>query len=195
MDYKLLFLILVIINKVGCANILYVIPFSSPSHYILFRPIGLELARRGHNVTVITSIKEKDQPSNYRQVMVDDKKIWDIIGKFSKIHKKVLVSFRKVKYKNVVIIFEVPYLKIKKKRNSYRITLLSACPAVKNSSFHTKWLHTSENFYKLYFLLSYNLEISTEPSVGVSDLQLSGFFSIRMLVLRNNVCPLIIWAK
>ena len=82
MRYKLLSVILVFINKVGCANILYVIPFSSPSHYILFRPIGPELARRGHNVTVITSTKENDPPSNYRQVTVDDKKIWDIIGKF-----------------------------------------------------------------------------------------------------------------
>ncbi|XP_064072838.1 UDP-glycosyltransferase UGT5-like [Vanessa tameamea] len=46
----------------------------------MLRPIGLELARRGHNVTVITSQKEKDPPSNYHEVLVDDKKIWDILG-------------------------------------------------------------------------------------------------------------------
>ncbi|CAH2096275.1 unnamed protein product [Euphydryas editha] len=62
------------------ANILYVTPFSSVSHNILLRPIGLELARRGHNVTVITSQKEKDPPPNYHEVMVDDKKIWEVLG-------------------------------------------------------------------------------------------------------------------
>lgn len=64
-----------------CANILYVVPFTSTSHYIMLRPIGLELARRGHNVTVITANKEKSPPKNYHEIMVDDKKIWDVIGK------------------------------------------------------------------------------------------------------------------
>ncbi|CAH0715617.1 unnamed protein product, partial [Brenthis ino] len=71
---------LVLLNYMECANILYVTPFSSPSHNILLRPIGVELARRGHNVTVITSIREKAPPPNYREVMVDDRKIWDLIG-------------------------------------------------------------------------------------------------------------------
>lgn len=47
----------------------------------MLRPIGLELARRGHNVTVITPIKEKDPPANYHQVMVDQTEIWEILGK------------------------------------------------------------------------------------------------------------------
>ncbi|XP_013186832.2 UDP-glycosyltransferase UGT5 [Amyelois transitella] len=62
------------------ANILYVIPFSSKSHYIFLKPIGLELARRGHNVTVITSYKEAKPPKTYHEVMVDNKSIWEIIG-------------------------------------------------------------------------------------------------------------------
>ncbi|CAB3221864.1 unnamed protein product [Arctia plantaginis] len=62
------------------ANILYVVPFTSKSHYIMLRPIGLELARRGHNVTVITGNRESDPPPNYRQVMIDKKEIWDILG-------------------------------------------------------------------------------------------------------------------
>ncbi|XP_045536656.1 UDP-glycosyltransferase UGT5 [Papilio machaon] len=63
-----------------CANILYVVPFTSTSHYIMLRQIGLELARRGHNVTVITANKENNPPKNYHEVMVDDKKIWEVIG-------------------------------------------------------------------------------------------------------------------
>ncbi|XP_047991326.1 UDP-glycosyltransferase UGT5-like [Leguminivora glycinivorella] len=61
-----------------CANILYVIPFTSKSHYIMLRPIGLELARRGHNVTVFTAFKETDHAPTYHQIMADDKKIWDV---------------------------------------------------------------------------------------------------------------------
>ncbi|XP_068633530.1 UDP-glycosyltransferase UGT5-like [Battus philenor] len=62
------------------ANILIVIPFTSPSHYILLRPLGLELARRGHNVTAITGNKEKNPPKNYHEIMVDDIKIWDVVS-------------------------------------------------------------------------------------------------------------------
>ncbi|XP_039753658.1 UDP-glycosyltransferase UGT5-like isoform X1 [Pararge aegeria] len=62
------------------ANILYVTPFTSTSHNMLLSPIGLELARRGHNVTVITSHREKHPPPNYNQVMVDDIKIWEVMS-------------------------------------------------------------------------------------------------------------------
>uniref|UniRef100_A0A2A4K0B3 UDP-glucuronosyltransferase n=1 Tax=Heliothis virescens TaxID=7102 RepID=A0A2A4K0B3_HELVI len=46
----------------------------------MLRPIGLELARRGHNVTVITGHREPNPPPNYHQHVVDKKEIWDIIG-------------------------------------------------------------------------------------------------------------------
>ncbi|XP_041979328.1 UDP-glycosyltransferase UGT5-like [Aricia agestis] len=65
---------------VESANILFVIPFSAKSHYISLSPIGLELARRGHNVTVITAIAEKNPPPNYHQVMADSPEIWDVLG-------------------------------------------------------------------------------------------------------------------
>ncbi|GBP64737.1 UDP-glucuronosyltransferase 2B4 [Eumeta japonica] len=62
------------------ANILYIIPFTSTSHYIVLRPIGLELARRGHNVTVITSHREDEHPPSYHQVVSDNVKIWELMG-------------------------------------------------------------------------------------------------------------------
>lgn len=78
--FKLVF-ILCISRICEAANILYIIPFTSKSHNIMLRPIGLELAQRGHNVTVITGYREQNTPPTYRQVLVDDKMIWDVLGK------------------------------------------------------------------------------------------------------------------
>ncbi|XP_045517902.1 UDP-glycosyltransferase UGT5-like [Pieris brassicae] len=62
------------------ANILYVVPVSSRSHDIFLRPIGLELANRGHNITVITSFDVPNSPENYHKVVVERKEIWDLMG-------------------------------------------------------------------------------------------------------------------
>ncbi|XP_072948767.1 uncharacterized protein [Epargyreus clarus] len=76
-----LILICVIVAKFAeSANILMVIPFTSKSHYIMLSPIGLELAKRGHNVTVITALQERNPPPNYHQVLVENKEIWDVLG-------------------------------------------------------------------------------------------------------------------
>lgn len=79
--YKVFF-ILFFFQTYYAANILIVIPYSGKSHYIMQRPIGIELARRGHNVTVITAFKETEFPVNYHQVLVSDEKIWDMVGKY-----------------------------------------------------------------------------------------------------------------
>lgn len=55
-------------------------PFTAKSHYIVLKPIGIELARRGHNVTVITGHKDPNPPPNYHQVLIDSFEIWDVIG-------------------------------------------------------------------------------------------------------------------
>nr|XP_032517763.1 UDP-glucuronosyltransferase 2B20-like isoform X2 [Danaus plexippus plexippus] len=74
-------LFLIFLTKLSdSANILYVMPFSATSHYIMLKPIGTELARRGHNVTVITSIRDNNPPPNYHQILVNDTKIWDLLG-------------------------------------------------------------------------------------------------------------------
>ncbi|CAG9786684.1 unnamed protein product [Diatraea saccharalis] len=73
-------ILLVIMNYSECANILYVVPFTSRSHTIMLKPIGLELARKGHNVTVITGYLEKTDLPNYHQIKIDHKEIWEILG-------------------------------------------------------------------------------------------------------------------
>ncbi|CAH2232875.1 jg16634 [Pararge aegeria aegeria] len=76
----LIVFLLVMTNYAESANILYVIPFSAMSHYIFLKSIGLELAHRGHNVTVITTFMEKNPPPNYRQISVVNKNMWELIG-------------------------------------------------------------------------------------------------------------------
>lgn len=79
-------LILPLLICCECANILYVVPFTGKSHYIMLKPIGLELARRGHNVTVITGNKAEEDLPNYHQIMVEHKLIWDVLGNILNVH-------------------------------------------------------------------------------------------------------------
>ncbi|RVE44553.1 hypothetical protein evm_010799 [Chilo suppressalis] len=74
------FILLTIFYYGECANILYVVPFTSRSHNIMLKPIGLELAKRGHNVTVITGYLEKTNLPNYKQILIDKKEIWEVLG-------------------------------------------------------------------------------------------------------------------
>ncbi|CAK1556337.1 unnamed protein product [Leptosia nina] len=62
------------------ANILYLAPFRSKSHGIFLKPIGLELARRGHNVTVLTSSQDLNPPRNYNQIVIEVKGMWEYMG-------------------------------------------------------------------------------------------------------------------
>lgn len=75
-------MILCIVKSIKSANILYVIPLPIKSHYISLSPLGLELADRGHNVTVITMFKEIDPPPNYREIIVDGVSVLSLLGKF-----------------------------------------------------------------------------------------------------------------
>ncbi|KAL4713974.1 hypothetical protein ACJJTC_005605 [Scirpophaga incertulas] len=76
MKYILLFCLW---SCVECANVLFMMTYIGKSQYIMLKPIALELARRGHNVTVISVFKENNPPENYHQVLVDDN-IWDSMG-------------------------------------------------------------------------------------------------------------------
>lgn len=109
-----------------CANILYVTPFTSKSHYMLLGPLGHELARRGHNVTVITANKEDTLPSNYHQVMIDRVEIWEVLGKF------ILISFRNYE-KNMCILKII--IKIKTALNISVMT--SIIVDLEHSSFYS----------------------------------------------------------
>ncbi|XP_050356515.1 UDP-glucosyltransferase 2-like isoform X12 [Nymphalis io] len=61
--------------KCECANILAVFPTPSISHQVVFRPIVQELARRGHDVTVVTTdpaFPKGQSPQNITEIDVHD---------------------------------------------------------------------------------------------------------------------------
>lgn len=52
------------------SNILVFIPSPWKSHLVSFQPLFLELAHRGHNVTVVSQFAVKNPPLNYTQVIL-----------------------------------------------------------------------------------------------------------------------------
>ncbi|CAD0205778.1 unnamed protein product [Chrysodeixis includens] len=64
-----------LLNTTEAARILAVIPTPSFSHQVVFRPLTLELAKRGHDVTVITTdplFKNEKPPANFTEIDVHD---------------------------------------------------------------------------------------------------------------------------
>lgn len=66
----LVFIGLLCTPPIKSANILVFIPSPWKSHLVSFQPLFLELAHRGHNVTVVTQFAVKNPPSNYTQVLM-----------------------------------------------------------------------------------------------------------------------------
>ncbi|XP_050441002.1 UDP-glycosyltransferase UGT4-like isoform X2 [Adelges cooleyi] len=67
----LLFLVLFLCTgSIETSNILVFTPSPWKSHIVSFHPLFLELANRGHNVTVVTKYPMKNPPPNYNQVVV-----------------------------------------------------------------------------------------------------------------------------
>lgn len=53
------------------SNILVFVPSPWKSHIVSFQPLFFELARRGHNVTVVSKFGVTNPPPNYTQVIID----------------------------------------------------------------------------------------------------------------------------
>nr|XP_026497756.1 UDP-glucuronosyltransferase 2B20-like isoform X2 [Vanessa tameamea] len=71
----LLLIFIFVIVKCECAKILAVFPTPSISHQVVFRPLVQELARRGHDVTVITTdpvFPKGQSPQNITEIDVHD---------------------------------------------------------------------------------------------------------------------------
>lgn len=58
-------------SVVDSAKILGIFPFRSYSHYTPFEPLLLELARRGHRVTVYSYFPQKTKVPNFTDVLLD----------------------------------------------------------------------------------------------------------------------------
>lgn len=57
-------------HEIKSSNILVFVPSPWKSHIVSFQPLFLELAHRGHNVTVVSKFSVKEPPLNYTQVIL-----------------------------------------------------------------------------------------------------------------------------
>lgn len=69
--FTLLALSTVFLDFINCAKVLGVFPSPGYSQFILGEVLMTELARRGHNVTVISAYKPRENFVNYKTVLVD----------------------------------------------------------------------------------------------------------------------------
>lgn len=71
------FFLILILKALMCvpiiktSNILVFTPSPWKSHIVSFHPLFLELAQRGHNITVLTKFAVKNPPLNYTQVIIN----------------------------------------------------------------------------------------------------------------------------
>lgn len=56
------------VNEVSSLKILGILPYEGKSHFFLFEPYLRELARRGHDVTVISHFPQKQAVKNYTDI-------------------------------------------------------------------------------------------------------------------------------
>ncbi|XP_037034185.1 UDP-glucosyltransferase 2-like [Bradysia coprophila] len=71
--YCIVILCLIQLDIVWCAKILGFFATVSQSHFIVEEPVMRELAKRGHDVTVVTSYKQSGEPlKNYRYIDIPD---------------------------------------------------------------------------------------------------------------------------
>ncbi|XP_065218985.1 UDP-glycosyltransferase UGT5-like [Planococcus citri] len=64
------FILLVLVTDSQCANILGVFPLNLKSHYIIYQSVMKELARRGHNLTVINPFPMNTPQENFTDVEI-----------------------------------------------------------------------------------------------------------------------------
>ncbi|XP_038217980.1 UDP-glycosyltransferase UGT5-like isoform X1 [Zerene cesonia] len=80
-SYVLVFVLFLIFTEYDAARILAIFPTPSISHQVVFRPLTQELARRGHEVTVITTdpvFTKENSPANFTEIDLHDVsyKVW-----------------------------------------------------------------------------------------------------------------------
>lgn len=61
------------VYKVNTLNILGIFPYEGKSHFFVFQPYLLELAKRGHNLTIISYFPQKTAPDNYHDINLGGK--------------------------------------------------------------------------------------------------------------------------
>lgn len=70
LHYKL-FILFVLQQNAVAYNILFLVPFPGPSHYIFIGNFIKELIARGHDVTSITNFKLSENSTKYKEILID----------------------------------------------------------------------------------------------------------------------------
>ncbi|XP_075232024.1 UDP-glycosyltransferase UGT5-like [Lycorma delicatula] len=115
--YFLIFILKININNVNSSKILGIFPFGAKSHYIMFEPLMIELANRGHEVVVISAFpQEKSVPrltdisaKSYLQSLVNNLDINEIADTPFNMFIDLYYLYKSIS--NASKIFDVPDVK------------------------------------------------------------------------------------
>uniref|UniRef100_A0A1B6DGT0 UDP-glucuronosyltransferase n=1 Tax=Clastoptera arizonana TaxID=38151 RepID=A0A1B6DGT0_9HEMI len=77
--------LLYIFGCVECNRILAIFPFAGKSHFFTFEPLISELARRGHDVTVVSNFPRKTPSPNYTDVPLSGVSVQEIMMPLSQL--------------------------------------------------------------------------------------------------------------
>ncbi|XP_075985856.1 uncharacterized protein LOC142982985 [Anticarsia gemmatalis] len=127
-----------VLSPIDTAKILAVFPVPSISHQVVFRPLTQELARRGHDVTVVTpdpAFKKGGAPANLTEIDVHDisYKIWvENFMQASKGNKGDLSNQMEIILDTFAVVFDAQLQtkevkEVINKNKQYDLLLLEAC--------------------------------------------------------------------
>ncbi|XP_038210433.1 UDP-glucosyltransferase 2-like [Zerene cesonia] len=135
---SVLITVLFVFNSSECARILAIFPTPSISHQVVFRPIVHELARRGHDVVLITPdpvFPKGKSPTNLTEIDVHDvsyKYVSQLLSSARGRKEDFMVQIKAI-FEVMPLIFEaqleVPEVKkaILDQRDTYDIVIVEAC--------------------------------------------------------------------
>ncbi|KAF2888742.1 hypothetical protein ILUMI_17431, partial [Ignelater luminosus] len=91
------FVCIILLKTVLGANILYVAPLASHSHYLWNKALSLALVERGHNVTLVTHDTEKNAtPENFTVITLEG--LYEVINEYynfeEAMHQTILSSIK-----------------------------------------------------------------------------------------------------
>ncbi|XP_045493448.1 UDP-glucosyltransferase 2-like [Colias croceus] len=136
--WLILIIVSIVLNLVECARILAIFPTPSISHQVVFRPIVHELARRGHDVVLITPdpvFPKGKSPTNLTEIDVHDvsyKYVGQLLSSARGRKEDFMVQLRAI-FEVMPLIFEAQLevsevqKAILEERDTYDLVIVEAC--------------------------------------------------------------------
>uniref|UniRef100_A0A336LTZ6 CSON000634 protein n=1 Tax=Culicoides sonorensis TaxID=179676 RepID=A0A336LTZ6_CULSO len=158
------YIFLVIISYACAGNILFLVPFNGPSHWLFLSHFIRELLNRGHHVTAITGIKYTySVNSNYTEILIDPPYDFStFVSNDDVFETKYTSPFSSVKWLYTLGL----------DNSEYGLKNLNVQRLIQSENEHHFDLVISEQFYQetwLMFAHKFNAPIVTISSMGYSD--------------------------